>query len=292
MKNNVLMTIALAIVLLYSPNSFASEFFSDGFESGDLSHTENGANWYGTKGDVTVSSADSHSGTYSMRVRYGADVDWIEQRFNLGAHKKDVFIRYYIKFPSNYVHGSGSGPNNKVIRLWADDSTYGTDMGKMGFSFYPNRPYSTLVPEAKIYRLSGEHLTCASGGMGDITPMLGNWDLTADDLNKWMSFEYHFRRDSGAGDAALEFWVDGVKQFGSTSLSFEGAPCSPGYFMSGYLFGWANSPFAEQTDFYVDDVVFSDSYIGPKGVAGSTDSTSTPQPPLPPENLHIDYPPK
>ena len=65
-------------------------------------------------------------------------------------------------------------------------------------------------------------------------------------------------------------WVDDSLRLSATNLSYEGASSFTGYFGEGYLFGAANSGYAEQTDFYIDDVVFSDTDPG--------DETPTPTP--------------
>lgn len=273
MKNFVIGMATLTLLLPIGSSAEAAGFFADGFESGDDSHVENGAQWTGTAGDVSVTTNDKRTGSYSMRFRYGAGISNVEQRFGLGAQRDGVYIRYYVKFPTNYVHGLANPSNNKLIRLWSEEAAYGSDGIKIGMSLVRAGTYSTVYPEAKIVYASGWQLQC-DGAMGSISslPGMGTWSLGAEHLGQWLAFEFHFRRDTGSGDGAFEFWVDGVRQFGSTTLAFNGAPCQNPYFLTGYLFGWANASFAEATDIYIDDVVFSDSYIGPDG-------SHTPSPP-------------
>jgi hypothetical protein len=67
-------------------------------------------------------------------------------------------------------------------------------------------------------------------------------------------------------------WVDGQKVAGKNNINFRNdSDNNPGYFDTGYLLGWANSGFDENTVIYIDDVVFSDEYIGPSSVTGDED---------------------
>jgi len=255
-------------------------FFTDGFESGDLSHTENGAFWFSGGGqDATVSSTRAHSGTRSMRFEYAPEPDhlWSEERFNLGDPKTDVYIQYWVWFDSNYVHAS-SGNNNKFIRIWSENSAYEGDPVKMGASLLYDATYMATM-QGEMGEAGGDTPSCLAS-IGQFHT-LGTWPI-AENLGRWALFEWHFKLDSGAGDGALELWVDGVKEIDGTSLSFIGAPCGAEgsrYFRVGYLFGYDNARFAETTYMYVDDVKFSDTYIG----NGSADST----PPAAPGGLAV-----
>jgi hypothetical protein len=263
----------------------AVAFFSDGFESGDMLHTENGAGWFSPAGSITASTGRAHTGSYSSKYHFPGvpigDDNWVEQRFTLGTGKTDVYIRYYIFFPSNYVHRNDSPTNNKAIMLWDEEGNYVDSRTKMGGEFwygYGSGDLSTLSAKAAIDFNAGPtqyHLTCtiADAYITDIADYIsgfGTWSLTSSDLNKWLLFEWHFKLDSGAGNGALEFFVDGVKKFGRNDLAYDGAPCAPGYFKIGYLMGWANAGFTQDTDIYIDDVVFSTTYVGPLGSSGPT----------------------
>lgn len=264
------------IFIFLCTTSNAEVFFDDSFESGDLNYTRNGARWTSST-STTVSSAIAKTGNYSLRFRFegssssSADA-WSEQRFDLGTGKTDVYIRYYIYFPKNYVHRDVSPNNNKMIRLWGND--YKNDGLKIGASMRSSSP-SRLFPAFRVGCDRG--VGDRSSGYG-----LGNWELTYDRLGQWIAFEFHFKPDSGRGDGILEFWVDGIKQFGATDISIDDAPCLPGYYRNGYLLGWSNSGFSEQTDIYIDDVVFSDSYIGV-----GTNSSPSPGKPNAPSNFEI-----
>lgn len=267
--------IAICFVCLAS-TTWAAAWFTDGFESGDLTHTENGANWFeGSYPEATVSSTVARTGTYSARFRYASGVN-AEQRFDLGANKTDVWIRYYVYFPANYTHKTTTSYNDKFIRLWSDNSNYTGDRVKVGSSLYYDSAYKAQVV-LEAYETYPDNLSCSlSGTSMDVLTSWGHWHLTADDLERWIEFKFHFKVDSGAGDGALEMYVDGVKQIGDTSLSWASAPCANPYFRTGYLFGYAytSAILTENMDIYVDDFTLSDTD------PGSGDTPATPSPGL------------
>lgn len=249
--------------------SFAGVFFDDGFESGDLSYRDpvSGAGWsssnYSSGDSVSVSSSMSHSGSHSLKFFFKGDASladdaWAEQRFTLGSPRDEVFMRYYIYFPSNYViRNDPNGPENtKIFRLWGDLYSPSEPI-KVGMSIGSSE---NLFFEAKTGGPWPYQLNCA--GTVDPVPDQTTWILTGEYLGKWTSFEFHIKKDSGSGDGIFQMYVDGVLVKDQQNLSWEGAPCAPGYFLNGYLMGWSNSGFSQDTTVYIDDVVFSDSYIG------------------------------
>ena len=61
----------------------------------------------------------------------------------------------------------------------------------------------------------------------------------------------------------LQWWVNDKLVVDAHNLSWEGAPCGASTFLrNGYLMGWANSGFTDNTDVFIDDVVFSTTRIG------------------------------
>ena len=254
----------------------AAAFFSDGFETGDLSHVENGANWFaGSYSQATPSTAVARTGAYSARFRFGPSVN-AEQRFDLGSTRQEVYVRFYVYFPANYTHKTTLSYNDKLIRLWSDNSNYTGDPLKMGASLmYDASAEAKVLLEA--YE-SGSNILDCGGSMTDFYTW-GDWQLTSADLERWILFEFHFKLDNGLGNGALEFWVDGEKQMGYTDLSWLGAPCGTvghQYFLTGYLFGYAytSAILTENMDIYVDDFTLSDTYTG----LGSVDVTAPANP--------------
>ena len=288
-KEKLFVCIALMAALALSISASATSagaFFSDGFESGDLSHTTNGAKWKSSNhqpGDsVTVSDEISYTGKYSLKFHYkgrplGKD-GWAEQRFYLGKKYTGLYVRFYIHFPLNFEIRNDPPANNKIIYVWG--SSYGNPSD---YKQSQEVESSGFLPKSRKVYVSGNdwNLDC-SGGTGTISNIqgIGFWPFSNLSLGKWLCFEYHFKLDSGVSDGAMEFWVDGEKKYGKTNLSWIGAPCSPGYFLNGYLMGWANSGYSNDTDIYIDNVVFSTTYIGPIGTRSNADNGQ-------PKNLRI-----
>jgi len=260
--------VSILSCLCFTSPSHGTPYFQDSFESGDKLHVENGVKWLGAAGSVTPSSDTARTGTKSLKFQYpatssGSD-STSEQRFSLGSARNDVYIRYYIKFPSNYTIRNEEPGNNKFIEIWGEEPNYGTDTQLAGSEAWATTSgVMQLGPTA--YMNSAKALSYVAGSSYNHIwwhGVLNSWTLTSNDLNKWLCFEWHFKKDTGTGNGSLEFFVDGNKKWGSTSLSFAGAPTAS-YFKTGYLMGWSNSGFNQNTAIYIDDVVISDSYVGP-----------------------------
>lgn len=239
--------------------------FFDDFESGDLSHSDNGIGWTnqnaGDGDEVAISSDIVHSGSHALRFHFagGADGDdaFAEQRFTLGEARAEIYVSFYAYFPdgdepgeNRYVHRDSTGPdNNKLLRVWAPDY----DGFKWGASFRP---------EAEGSRIFGETRVGSCGeGVGGLPST--SWPMTAGELGRWLHLELHVRGDDGSGNGAYALWVDGTSQISATDIQIPGAPCSPNHFIAGYLMGWANSGFDQDTNVYIDDVAFALSHLGP-----------------------------
>ncbi len=255
-------------------------FFSDSFESGDINHVDpvSGARWdapdHNSECYVIPSTEIAHTGSHSLKFFFKGNPDlnadaFAEQYFNLGQPQTDVYLRYYVFFPSNFtVRYPGSlSSNNKIFRLWGN--TYADPM-QVGMSIRHEGPRNMFFESQ-----TGDYPYLPNCG-GNVDGVRGQTDfiLTPDYLGKWTSFEFHVKRDSGSGDGFFQMWVDGVLKKDQHDITFIGAPCSPGYWLHGYLFGAANSGYDQDTSVYIDDVVFSNSYIGPMNGSSCTESWS------------------
>lgn len=270
----------LLLFLLIPSLCNAATFFQDGFETGNLTHTENSAAWLST---VTITGAENGvtpaTGSYMARFRYdtggGQPAPGAELRFTLGSHKTETYIQYKVWIPSNF--GASGSQNNKLIRLWDDvgDTAYNASHVKQGAEY---RDYSDSGKLWRMYPVaptdSGSP-SCNSTAAGPVSIWgYPEYRPSTDLKGRWSTWEWHFKADSGAGDGAEEMWIDGVIAYSVTGKSWVAAPCSPGYFLAGYLFGSANSGFVAQTDIYIDDVKFADEYIGVGAINGACGSSS------------------
>ncbi len=273
-----LLSVLFVVSFLFAASASLSfaVLFSDSFESGDFSHTENGARWNGINNHpndyVVISTDRAHTGTRSAKFHYAAQSvggdSWAELRFDIGSNRQEIYIRWYVFFPTNFTVRNDPPFNNKFILIWGNDYNNDKVMAGLEFDRQTDTSISFATKSAKVYQGTGWVRDC-SGGIGDIG---ASWTMDSSYLGRWVEFQIHDKIDSGAGDGAFRMWIDGVLVKNAINLHWNGAPCSPGYIRNGYLMGWANSGYSNNTDIYIDDVVFSDSFIS------SSQSEKTPNP--------------
>lgn len=230
--------------------------FADGFETGDLSFTQNSARWGGGKGteNVSVVSTYPYSGTYSARLRYVGTVTggdgWSQLAFDLGASFSEVTIRFKWRIPENYAHRSDSPGNNKLFRIWPDDGVGGEDgygyREKVGASLFRGASDSSST-------LWGEWDDGASGITARGTPFTDF--VSASDFGTWADIELYCKMPSAANAAngIIRVTKSGIVALNMTNVNNWGSGAARN-FRYGYLMGWANSGFTNTTDFYIDDV--------------------------------------
>ena len=231
--------------------------FADDFESGDNSHAENGVQWHGLGSDVDVSTERAHSGSHALAFHYpsvpGGEDSSAELRFDL-PDLEEMWMEYYVWVPSNFYHRDKEGPeNNKFLRIWGGD--YGNSDPKFGASY---RPMSG-GDEAYGYVQWGDHDTTILGAQDPDS----HWDLfTAATKGSWIRVRWHAKLATSeqAEDGEIQLWQDGELEVDFQNLDFYGDQTE--FFDQGYLFGWSNSGFDEETTFYVDDFTIYDSDPG------------------------------
>ncbi len=240
------------------PSSAGGLVFGDGFESGDVVYKLNGYGWVGSMGPNNFVTKDKAlSGSYSLAFRFPGKPDLAadgssERRFTFGAILPEVWIEYYLFIPENYVHRDGDGgDNNKFFVLW-------------GPGTYPGGAAGRLSVFLSAERLSDSWSKINMSWSGESTPAIGAYSpeftFPRDAKGRWNQIRIHARPSSSAnwpGDGAIEIWWDGILMASmrdytrSTPRPFYD-PDEPGI-QNGYLFGWANSGYTEDTVFFVDD---------------------------------------
>lgn len=264
MNHPLLASMLLVSLIGAAPVATAEIVFSDDFESGDLNHTMNGAQWTNST-STTITNAIARSGSYSLQFRYdgvpsGQD-SWAEQRFALGRQMTDVWIRWYQYFPAG-DEGVGprwrhrdepSGPeNNKLLRLW--DDNYSNYNLKAGFTYLPSgNGDSTIVAKKGTNQ----------GGVSDIGLDSARGILDETIRGRWVEFIVHIKTDDGTltgGNGVLDMKLNGqwIIQNVVSMLPSDG---TANHFQHGYLMGWANSGFDNTSYTYIDDVTISDTEL-------------------------------
>lgn len=241
-------------------------FFSDDF-AGGVKTNDNGFTWNSTGSRVTVQLAPDASGDYALRFRYGPDADLAdsnaEQRFNLGQDLSELWVQYELWVPSNWTYRSQSsgGTNNKFLQMW--NTVYGSGSGTWQFSFEYLR---VSASEASIRPMSSTQydLSITSNPIGVRPGPSGSWSnpnledpfiggtgpLT---LGAWHQIRVHYKAASAgaATDGLCEMWIDGVLFATATGTFRNYDDVGDPVMRNGYFMGWANSGFADETDFYI-----------------------------------------
>lgn len=238
----------------------------DSFESGNLSYTNNGFAW-GNIVRTSVNALNPKTGTYALEFKYQAAADNFdsnsEQRFTFGNYYKNVWAKFVIFIPTNYVQRSQTtGSNNKwFVDLWQDG--YGDNAG-VAFdvnlwsatvaSFFVSVPRGT---DPK-YNAGGRHI--GNAAWADMAV------IKSSDRGKWLTVVQHFKYVTNAtsNDGAIELWItpegearrahinklDGDWYIQETATNGRGAN-------NGYLMGWANTGYLQETKFYIDSITFA-----------------------------------
>jgi hypothetical protein len=183
----------------------------------------------------------------------------------------EVWIEYWFYLPANFYHRkptscSSNAANQKFIRVWGPtEGSYGSNDPKAGASFDPIRDASgNYNGESKLYMQWGDKGALAGGTSN--TMFAGqeagsNWGpaFTRDgrgrsqQVGTWVRIRMHFKLASSltASDGEIELWVDDVKVVSLTGRDWHGS--AGNWLSSGYLMGWANSSYAQTTEFFIDD---------------------------------------
>jgi hypothetical protein len=216
-----------------------------------------------------------HNGGFTEYGGY-LDKNFTSSEFN--NHYKELFVRWYVKIPTDWDANLGGAHTHKLERIysgtsagehtmeWYMDVKGGASFKNSKFSFYNTKEGNVWYTDKTITQL----------GVND-----GNWH----------SLEWHVKLNSTAGnsDGGWNFYVDGVEQIICDGI---GNNCHTGqsmmdmgssadeYFTSGLppaignlSDGTWNFPTAGWYSFMFDDYVISTTYIGPD--SGGTCSCSS-----------------
>ncbi len=222
---------------------------SDSFESGDLSHSENGFSWTAEWAPVNVRTTRARTGTHSLEFDF--DVGRAEMTFHLGGQYPRVWVDRWIWIPADYAHGdiSGGTTNNKLFAM------YGQTYGGSG----SDRAQVLL----ELWDVGGgdSRLRVMHNPNGGGTAFTTDWVapfITADGpmrRGQWNRLRYHADVGSGPGanDGVIRIWVGDTQIYSNTAVPLYPAGGSHPYFEHGYLWGANNGDYAASTQFYEDD---------------------------------------
>lgn len=191
-------------------------------------------------------SRPGSAGRHAMRFRFPAGEDMAEQRFALPETLPELWICYWIRVPLNFSHPAVDRDNQKLFALWQDDYEFdgvGTTAtfqfrrrgdGGSGVSNYQIRPGSG----------GGRH----TGESGDASL----W--TEGDRGRWMHMCIYAR--NGA-EGRIEQWRRWEGEADYEQLYEASHDLGELPWRAGYIMGWANGPYPENTEFLIDDFMVS-----------------------------------
>ena len=227
----------------------AQLIFSDGFESGNLSHSTNGFRWT-DQSNTSVSTARGCASANSLQFRYAAVADcqdsMSEQRFYLGGNYRDVWFEYDLFVPENYYHRPQSGPtNNKgFLYLWAN--TYNSPQPLVAINFWADGTTGQSIGSVYTRPLDQHSFDFSAPA------------IATSDVGKWLHIVVHYAYATASNnDGIAQIWKTPA---GDPTVQILNKTDGPWYhasgagFDNGYLLGWANSGFSQETRFYIDNV--------------------------------------
>ncbi len=234
------------------PPGSAQAVFADDFELGEYRPNVNGFGHGGSK--IPVTTEQAHSGRYSLKFVYGPDApgedSWAEHRFRLGDGVQEVWVEYYVRAPLNYAHRDDQGSDNNKF-FFVDDRTRGTYNVRMLLEGRPDPVAGSITKARPMWGTSPELGGRASSSWGMENP---SGLITNESLGKWVHFRFHLKvSDTGQRNGIFKMWRDDVLFINEIGLANDPVDGVSNRFKGGYLMGWSNSGFTEQTVFYLDD---------------------------------------
>lgn len=247
--------------------------FTDGFESGDFSHTENGVSWFDHTASVTIISGFSAAGSSGNCARFfwgdGISPGSAELRFDLGDDYPEVEISWDQYFPDG-TETPTRGPrvertvngNNKLVRVFG---------GENFAELAPRFGSETFAPSGDGDELCNLEADQGSGIGGiegsDFLDFLGDARRGV-----WFNVRFRFKAETGAGaaDGEAHLYINDVEVSSATGLTtFNGLGSSGALMGAGYIWGSQNGQYVNANTFtYIDNVVIAVETSSSGGVVG------------------------
>ena len=261
------------------PQSFgAQSIFADDFSSGDLSKTQNGFVWDGINNTGVIAGV-GRGGSHGLRFRYPADVNdsFAEQRFAIGSANSEIWCKFWMRVPDNFDHAPG---NNKLFAIWMDDYSASGGGPTVVWEYWPQGAGSELA----VHWSEGDNVTAG------VHILHAPFISIPADRGRWMEICLHVKAATtrvtpinpssnpyNISDGIIQLWrrwdsdSNWTQLHDVTTANIAPPPGGPNGFSYGYVLGWCNSGFAEETDFVVDDFAISaSSLLGEVAGGGGT----------------------
>lgn len=280
--------------------AYCQTIYRDSFESADLSGSSV-FNWGGTNrtslvkrdsdlgdlivyngtGRVEIQQGFDHQwraqdGEISMRFRYPPGVNFAEQRFGLDSAYPEIWVSYWLKVPISFRHSSKSPSNNKLFTMWMDGYEGNGDGPTVVWEFWNNGSDGSNLAYRYLSSVTDGRLSTPHRQQ---TPFI----QYPDDQGRWMQIVVHLNAatDASSNDGTIQLYRRWSSQSSFDLLHNDqnadiAIPSGgPNGWKAGYFMGWSNPAYEEDTEWLMDDVVFSrSSLIGDVTPVGPGDSGS------------------
>lgn len=277
------LAVLVSMVVSYAQPARSETLFRDGFESGDFSATSGGFMWgspnktsivrddgfvvnngkvimNGPFPDRLWESRPGSGGRHAMRFRYPSGDTWAEQRFAIGGAYRELWMSFWLRIPINFDYSAGS--NNKLFMVWMDGYSTKGDGSTVGMEM---RPTDEVAGGVKFYVKISKGRYDNLGG--DTAPAL--FAVYPRDQGRWMQLVVRMKAETSedAGDGLMQVWRrwEDESSFSMThdvsGVAIRVPTAGPQGFSAGYLLGWANGPFAQDTEYLLDDFELSTSSL-------------------------------
>lgn len=162
-----------------------------------------------------------------------------ELRFDLGAEYTDITIEFDLWIPENYYHRKPTDKihNNKFFRVWRKNYSEGDHVGSSLMNQGDERfGDSMLTIDYKVHKEWA--ISTAVHSQKDF--------ITGQDRKKWMAIKIELEAPKASDDlGAIRIYKNGSLFLGTHSVT-DVEPGLQGW-RYGYLLGWSNSGFEEDT---------------------------------------------
>lgn len=244
--------------------------FLEDFESYAVGTNVGGKNGPGTLQylssffSIVVSDDHAFSGTRSLRIDYPGEPDLSETstretRFlfwpntDVANAPDEVWVEMMVRVPDNYVHRNSAGSDNNKLFLICNSLPgsfkSSTTRPLMLYEYQFGTETSSF---ARVGSAAGDTSVNPYGPVTDQVQEIKGNIFTAARRGQWLRLRWHFKVGI---NGIVDMWVDNTKvgQMPSDYVTSFPNSSEPQTINGGYFFGWANSGYTEDTNFYVDD---------------------------------------
>jgi hypothetical protein len=282
---NLLYLLVVFVFMIHSsPNSHADVFISENWDSGTPPpgfpcwESECGSNhtWHGWSetdsnhheegNDCELSTSIYHSAPRSLhQVRSANQYRVINQLHDITESPTKIYLRFYIYFTGNWESFNEGGESEFVHLIFTNTALSGTGF-RLNLRHHVSNSYEYECSSGMFLAFQdGSN----EGGSGTAYEPCFN---IKDHLQEWICFEIMM----DATNDEVSMWINGVQGVDEASMTI-----SQSAFYSIILSGFSSYLRDKTWDYYIDDIVVSDSYIGP------TEGSEEEDPPSAPNNVRI-----